>query len=118
MMPFSFGEDSFQVGQSATLQCSIQEGDLPLTLRWLFNGAPIPATHPEITTAMFGKRASMLSIDAVSEVHVGNFTCEGKNSAGLASFSSELIVNGLLYLQINLLSRWLFVLVAAMVVVN
>ncbi|XP_052122025.1 cell adhesion molecule Dscam2 isoform X10 [Frankliniella occidentalis] len=93
MMPFSFGEEAFHAGQSATLQCSIFEGDLPLTLSWLFNGVPIPAMHPEISTAMFGKRATMLSIDAVSEKHVGNFTCEGKNAAGKATYSAELIVN-------------------------
>ena len=95
-MPFSFGEGAFHAGQSATLQCSILQGDLPLTLSWLFNGDPIPATHPEISTAMFGKRATMLSIDAVSGNHAGNFTCEGKNAAGKASYMAELIVNGLL----------------------
>lgn len=106
-MPFSFGEEAFHAGQSATLQCSILEGDLPLTLSWLFNDEPIPTSHPEISTAMFGKRATMLSIDAVSAKHVGNFTCEGKNAAGIASFSSELIVNGLSFSADIFSSGWL-----------
>jgi len=94
MVPFSFGDEAFSVGQSPSLKCSVSEGDLPLRLSWLFNGEPISPDRSDISTAMFGKRATILSIDSVSGSHAGFYTCRASNVAGEAEFSTELVVNG------------------------
>lgn len=47
-----------------------------------------------ITTAKMGKRNSVLTIDAVTGRHAGNFTCLASNIASLVNFTAELLVNG------------------------
>lgn len=95
-MPFTFGEDPFEASQSATVQCSVISGDLPLNIEWLFNGHNIN-TIEDINVAKISKRASALSIESVSARHAGNYTCVGHNPAGNASFSAQLFVNGSSY---------------------
>lgn len=93
MKPFSFGDETLEEGQSASTQCSISEGDLPINITWLFNGESLE-TNEDISIAMNGRRTSSLNIDDVTHRHVGNYTCIGKNSAGISSFTAVLNVNG------------------------
>lgn len=99
IMPFTFGDDPFHAGQSATLQCTVSEGDLPLNILWTFNSEPI-SSHMEISTAKIGRRVSVLTIESVAGHHVGNYTCRGENSAGIASYTAQLVVNGLCNIHI------------------
>lgn len=69
-------------------------GDLPVNFQWLFNGRPVHEVAG-ITTAKMGKRNTVLTIDSVTDRHVGNFTCRASNSATTANFSARLIVNGI-----------------------
>jgi hypothetical protein len=94
IMPFTFGDDPFHAGQSATLQCTVSEGDLPLNIVWTFNSEPI-SSHMEISTAKIGRRVSVLTIESVAGRHAGNYTCRGENSAGTASYTAQLVVDGL-----------------------
>lgn len=81
------------MGESTTVQCSFSVGDLPVHLKWLQNGIPVtPATG--IDVVMVGKKVSVLTIDTILEHHSGNYTCVAENSAGSASYTAELIVNG------------------------
>lgn len=93
MAPFNFGEEPSNFGDSASVQCLVTSGDLPIEFRWLFNGRPV-GEIAGITTAKMGKRNSVLTIDSVTERHVGNFTCRATNSATMANYTAELIVNG------------------------
>ncbi|KAK6620957.1 hypothetical protein RUM43_011256 [Polyplax serrata] len=92
VLPFAFGENEFNAGQSATLQCTVSTGDLPLEISWQFAGLP-ENRRPEFLTSNFGKRVSILTIDSLTEQHVGNYTCTAKNSAGESSFTAPLQVN-------------------------
>lgn len=82
------------IGESATAQCSINTGDLPVKFNWIFKGKPIQESDG-YNIGTFGKKMSVLVIDSVSEIHSGNYTCLAANKAGLGTFTSELIVKGI-----------------------
>lgn len=69
---------------------------MPVHFSWIVNGKPI-TEMPGYNLGAFGKKASVLGIDSVSEQHGGNYTCLASNRAGLASFTSELAVQGRKY---------------------
>lgn len=93
IIPFDFGDLPVHAGQSVQVQCFVSEGDLPITIQWLFNGKHIEDFH-EVSVTTVGKRSSILSIDSVSYDLAGNYTCKTKNEAGEALLSAELQVNG------------------------
>nr|CAH7736157.1 unnamed protein product [Callosobruchus chinensis] len=93
ILPFSFGEESVNSGDVASLQCTVHKGDLPLNITWLHDGVPIDYSEG-ITTAQTSKKVGSLTIDDVQEKHAGNFTCLAENSAGSNSFTTQLHVNG------------------------
>lgn len=93
--PFSFGESAIFFDESVSLSCSVLTGDLPINITWFLNEKNVRDIE-DIITSNLGKRGSSLAIDSVSAKHAGNFTCLAQNRAGNASFTSELIVNGLL----------------------
>lgn len=71
----------------------ISGGDLPITVMWTFNRAPIePFTG--ILTEKRGKRIHTLMIEAVKAKHAGTYSCLAENAAGVVEHSSQLIVNG------------------------
>lgn len=90
---FDFGEEPSNFGDSASVQCLAISGDQPIDFQWLFNGRPV-SQIAGITTAKMGKRNSVLTIDSVTDRHVGNFTCRASNIATTANYTAELIVNG------------------------
>lgn len=64
-----------------------------MKIEWSLNGKSV-TEYPEITASNMGKRSSFLTIESVSYVHAGNYTCSAKNAAGETSFTSQLLVNG------------------------
>lgn len=94
ILPFTFGDDPSNSGDSASVQCSVTSGDLPIHVRWLLNGFEIN-DEQGITTSKVGKRANALNIDNVQGTHAGNYTCEASNLAGTVDFMTALIVNGI-----------------------
>lgn len=91
---FVFGEEPSNFADSASVQCLVTSGDLPIEFKWLFNGRPVTEISG-ITTAKMGKRNSVLTIDSVNGKHAGNFTCQASNSALTVNFTSQLVVNGI-----------------------
>lgn len=91
--PFSFGEDEFDEGQSAALQCTVSSGDLPLTIEWKLFGEKLE-NYPGVSVTSMGKKMSILAIDSVSWRHGGNYTCVARNAAGESEFTAPLLVNG------------------------
>ncbi|XP_058830696.1 cell adhesion molecule Dscam2 isoform X42 [Topomyia yanbarensis] len=95
ILPFSFGGDPMNYGDSASIQCSVISGDFPIEIEWLLNGNAISAIDSltGLTTTLFGRRAKALSIEGISWNHAGNYTCRVSNHAGVAELTEELIVN-------------------------
>lgn len=91
---FSFGDDPLNFGESASVQCTISGGDLPMTVQWQLNGFDIPS-YLEVSTSIIGKRIHVLSIDSVKADHAGNYSCIAKNQAGIAEYTAPLVVIGL-----------------------
>lgn len=90
---FSFGDEPLNFGESASAQCTISGGDLPMDVKWLVNGVEIPA-YLEVSTSKVGKRINLLSIESVKADHAANYTCRATNRAGMAEFTSPLTVIG------------------------
>ena len=93
IVPFSFGSDVVNQGNSATLTCSIQRGDAPISITWSLKG-DIVSSDPTMTTTMIGDKMSILYIGEVGYRHSGMYTCRAQNGAGTVSHSAELKVNG------------------------
>ncbi|XP_058830692.1 cell adhesion molecule Dscam2 isoform X38 [Topomyia yanbarensis] len=93
--PFVFGEEALNYGDSASVQCNIISGDMPIMIEWFFNGVPVSQTNfaDNVNIADFGKRTKALAIDGVDARHAGNYTCKATNRASSAYHSTELIVN-------------------------
>lgn len=92
-MPFDFGEDPINSDELTSLTCSVNKGDLPLEIFWTHNNKTV-SENEGITVMQMNKKISTLSIDSVNAEHAGTYTCVAKNSAGSASHSAELKVNG------------------------
>lgn len=105
MMPFTFGDDPLELSQSTTVQCSVTTGDLPLNIKWLFNGKLISDVQ-DVIVSKINKYAAALSIESVSAKHVGNYTCVGRNAAGNASYTSQLLLNGSFHLHVLCISEY------------
>ncbi|KAL1383366.1 hypothetical protein pipiens_000413, partial [Culex pipiens pipiens] len=88
-------------GDSASVQCSVISGDMPIMIEWFFNGTPISQTAfaDSVNIADFGKRTKALAIDGVDARYAGVFMCKATNQASTAYHSTELIVNGLCPLE-------------------
>lgn len=98
IVPFSFGEKPSHFDEYLTLQCTISNGDLPIDILWTFNNHPITSELDVIISKM-GKRSSVLTIESVKAHHAGKYICQGKNTAGLATHSTELKVIGVFIVE-------------------
>lgn len=93
MVPFSFGDEAMNYGETVSVSCVVSGGDLPINFIWLLNRVPIEP-YQEILTEKRGKRISALMIDSLKASHAGNYTCLAENSAKAVEYTSQLIVNG------------------------
>lgn len=93
MLPFEFGADQMNSGDTVSVACSVYKGDLPLHITWLLNGKPA-LEYQGITVNLVNKKLSTLTIDSIDAVHAGQYACLAKNLAGESSFTATLLVNG------------------------
>ncbi|XP_047530768.1 Down syndrome cell adhesion molecule-like protein Dscam2 isoform X38 [Vanessa atalanta] len=92
IMPFDFGSDPVNDQEMIVVICTVSKGDLPLSIQWYFNGKPLKSdTNGVLLTN--AKRTSQLTIESVSHLNQGNYTCAVKNQAGTTNHSAELYVN-------------------------
>lgn len=96
-MPFAFGDEPTNTGDSVGIQCMVNKGDLPVDIRWVLNTSPIVSGENGITIVKLNPRTSSLSINSVEGMHRGIFKCLVRNKAGTAEYSDELKVNGLCF---------------------
>jgi hypothetical protein len=98
---FFFGESARKEGGVAQASCVVADGDPPLKIMWTFHGhatagqPTINGTASGVSTYKIGERTSILTIEKVSAIHSGTYTCSARNSAGEHSQSTDLIVNGI-----------------------
>lgn len=92
--PFSFGDQPLNYGEPTTVTCVISGGDMPINVTWVLNGQPIHSDDG-ISLSKVGKHTHFLNIDSVNAEHAGNYSCVAVNLAGVATHSTNLIVNGL-----------------------
>lgn len=97
IMPFQFGDEASNTGDSIGIQCMANKGDLPLEIRWTLNSAPIVSDENGITIVKLNPRTSSLSIISLEALHRGIYKCIASNRAGNAESTAELHVNGLIH---------------------
>ncbi|XP_076265877.1 Down syndrome cell adhesion molecule 1 isoform X10 [Rhynchophorus ferrugineus] len=90
--PFDFGDEPVNYGDSTSIICSINKGDLPVKFSWLHNNISIDYIDGIVSTAV-GKKANTITIDPIQGQHAGTYTCLAENKAGLVEYSSDLHVN-------------------------
>lgn len=95
IMPFAFGDEVSNTGDSIGIQCMANKGDLPIDIRWTLNSAPILSGENDITIIKLNARTSSLNINLLDAAHRGIFKCIASNKAGQTEHSAELHVNGL-----------------------
>lgn len=110
IVPFTFGDEPSNYGESASVQCSVIVGDFPLDIAWLLNGETI--TMDSVSKAKLSKRLSYLNIDSVSGEHAGNYSCVASNLAGAVEQMARLIVNGI-YIYVPLYNVGLFLFICS-----
>lgn len=91
--PFVISEKPANWGETVTATCTILKGDQPILIEWALNGESISHDFSDITIAT-SKRVSLLTIDAVTASHAGEYTCVASNAAGGTSYSASLAING------------------------
>ncbi|XP_076544954.1 Down syndrome cell adhesion molecule 1 isoform X25 [Osmia lignaria lignaria] len=90
--PFVISEKPANWGDTVTATCTMLKGDSPIQIEWALNGEPISHDYPDISIAT-SRRVSLLTIDAVTASHAGEYTCMASNAAGGTSFTATLAVN-------------------------
>ena len=93
IVPFDFGGESVNEGESVMIMCNIRRGDKPYVVTWHLKG-DIISSDPDLTTTMLGTQASLLTINNVGFRHSGSYTCRAENYAGVSTYSAQLRVNG------------------------
>lgn len=112
-MPFFFGDEPTNFGESTAVNCMVTKGDLPLSIHWSLNGDPLISSEIDgIAIVKMTSRLSSLNIESINQRHRGVFKCTATNVAGSVEHVAQLNVNGILYLDVSLnLSFILFVLI-------
>uniref|UniRef100_T1JES4 Ig-like domain-containing protein n=1 Tax=Strigamia maritima TaxID=126957 RepID=T1JES4_STRMM len=93
IIPFAFVDDQFYKGMRAHITCAVSQGDPPLNFRWLKDDRPITSSSTDVLTQQYDKYANSLSIESVSSVHTGNYTCVVSNRAVTVSHTAQLLVH-------------------------
>lgn len=94
-MPFDFGDEASNTGESAAVNCLIVKGDAPINIKWALNGEPLINGQNGIIIVKMSARLSSLSIESITDKHRGIFKCIAENAAGRTDNESELKVNGI-----------------------
>ena len=96
ILPFSFGDDAHEFGNSVQIQCVATEGDTPIQFFWSFSSAePTTLTQNGVSTMKLGERSSILIIDKIEHNHSGKYTCLAKNKVANSSYTASLLVKGI-----------------------
>jgi len=95
IVPFTFGDEPLMSGSHITIHCTVDEGDLPLSISWIFHGQEL-SSQMGIETAKLGKRTNFLTIESIAQMHMGQYTCLASNPAGSTNHTASLTIRGYL----------------------
>jgi hypothetical protein len=95
IVPFAY-DDLVNIGDSIDLVCQVSKGDRPLQITWIFQGINDGDTYSHIKTKRITEKSSLLTIPNANSHHSGRYTCTAKNRGGSVSFTTRIIVNGIL----------------------
>lgn len=84
---------SLNVGDRASMTCSVQKGDTPLKIKWLKNGIHVDNSQM-VSVTQVDQYNSILVIEQLLDSHSGNYSCVVSNLAGEVESSQALLVNG------------------------
>ncbi|XP_042211178.1 Down syndrome cell adhesion molecule-like protein Dscam2 isoform X1 [Homarus americanus] len=104
--PFTFRENA-AAGIRVSVSCSLEQGDLPVTIRWLKDGELLTSDpqgaldpHRQGSLARLGLKvrfldaySSQLVIPNLSAAHAGNYTCQATNAARTVTYTAPLTVS-------------------------
>ncbi|XP_069356509.1 cell adhesion molecule Dscam1 isoform X35 [Maniola hyperantus] len=94
ILPFEFGDEPANAGDTASVQCVMNKGDLPANFSWTLNGRKISQTNTMgIVIGSMSRKMTILNIDSVNGTHRGVYVCHVENLAGRVNHSSALEVN-------------------------
>ncbi|XP_062543637.1 cell adhesion molecule Dscam2 isoform X2 [Armigeres subalbatus] len=90
--PFHSAILSLNVGDRASITCSVIKGDIPLTINWRKDGRPIDPSQ-RMSVTQVDQYNSILVIENLSADHTGNYSCVVRNTASETEGSQSLLVN-------------------------
>ncbi|XP_071958859.1 cell adhesion molecule DSCAM-like isoform X2 [Antedon mediterranea] len=77
-------------GDRMQMFCSVISGDTPISISWLKDEHPIPASSDLIIQNV--GTSSMIYTDAVTTDLAGNYTCVANNSAATVTYTNEIFI--------------------------
>uniref|UniRef100_A0A182U3K6 Ig-like domain-containing protein n=1 Tax=Anopheles melas TaxID=34690 RepID=A0A182U3K6_9DIPT len=90
--PFHSSILSLNVGDRASITCSVIKGDIPLTITWRKDGRPIDPTQ-RMSVTQVDQYNSILLIENLTADHTGNYSCVVRNTAAETEGHQSLLVN-------------------------
>lgn len=99
ILPFTFGDEIPNQGDTVSVSCIASKGDVPIGLTFYHN--EIPVIDDNGITITKSAKIAMLSIESLRAEHRGNYTCKASNRAGQVQFSAELNINGYYIIVFN-----------------
>lgn len=91
--PFSTNTLQLNMGERASLTCSIIKGDMPLNLSWRKNDRLIDSSL-HMSVKHVDQYNSILVIENLRSEHTGNYSCVVRNLAAEVEISQTILVNG------------------------
>jgi hypothetical protein len=91
--PFHSPILSLNVGDRASIPCSVVKGDTPLSIKWLKNKSAVDPGQG-ISITQVDNYNSILVIEHLTAIHSANYTCTVSNPAASMESSQMLQVNG------------------------
>ncbi|XP_041633226.1 cell adhesion molecule Dscam2 isoform X4 [Drosophila kikkawai] len=92
LSPFQTNILQLNMGDRASLTCSVVKGDQPLTIVWRKDNRPIDQTQ-HMSVKLVDQYNSILVIENLGSDHTGNYSCVVRNSAAEVENSQALLVN-------------------------
>lgn len=91
--PFTF-QDGLSEGMRTRTVCGVSQGDPPLTISWLKDGAGLP---PQLGAnfSTLDAYSSLLSFPSLTSAHSGDYTCVATNPAQETRYTAKLQVKGM-----------------------
>ncbi|XP_071538790.1 cell adhesion molecule Dscam2-like isoform X2 [Panulirus ornatus] len=101
--PFTFRKNA-AAGIRVQVSCSLEQGDLPVTIRWLKDGEALSPDHQGamdprllgrlgVDVRFLDAYSSLLVIPHLTAAHAGNYTCQATNAARSVTYTAPLTVS-------------------------